>query len=138
MAKHNEIGRIGEDIATKWLISRKYAIIERNYWKKFGEIDIVARLPDRQAGETSKIHFIEVKSVSYETRFDLDYAVSHETWRPEENVHRDKIKRFKNVIGTWLNEHDYKEKWQIDIVTVRLVPREKFAQVNMIENVVFE
>ena len=131
MAKHNEIGKNGEGIASKWLVSRKFIILERNYLKKHGEIDIVAR-------ETDKIHFIEVKSVSYETKSYLEYAISHETWRPEENVHHSKIRRFKNTIETWLIENDYRGEWQIDILTVRLVPDEKFAQVNMIENVVFE
>ncbi len=131
MAKHNEIGKIGEDLASKWLISNGYLIIQRNYLKKYGEVDIVAR-------ETDKIHFIEIKSVSYETKQLLEYAVSHETWRPEENVHKEKIRRFKNTIEVWLIENDYKGEWQIDILTVRLVPDEKFAQVNMLDNVIFE
>ncbi len=131
MAKHNIIGKIGEDIAVKWLISNGYSIIQRNFWKKFGEIDIVAR-------ETNKIHLIEVKSVSYETKNDLEYAISHETWRPEENVHKEKIRRFKNTIEVWLIENNYIGEWQIDILTVRIIPREKFAQVNMLENVIFE
>ena len=138
MAKHNEIGKIGEGIACKWLISRGFIIIQQNYWKKYGEIDIVARLPGRKAGETDKIHLIEVKTVSYETRQDLRYAVSHETWRPEENVHKEKQRRLKNAIEAWLIENKYAGKWQIDILTVRLVPREKYAQVKLIENVIFE
>ncbi len=138
MAKHNVIGKIGEDIAVKWLISNGFEIIERNYQKKLGEIDIVARLPAGKAGETRKIHFLEVKSVSYGTKGDLEYAVSHETWRPEENVHKEKIRRIKNVIETWLIENNYNGLWQIDILSVRIVPREKFAQVNVLENVIFE
>lgn len=131
MAKHNEIGKVGESIAAKWLLSRNYSVIEQNYLRKYGEIDIVAR-------ETGKIHFIEVKSVSYETKSNLEYAVSHETWRPEENVHPKKMRRLGNAIQSWILEHKYGGEWQIDIVTVRIVPREKFAQVNMIENVIFE
>jgi putative endonuclease len=131
MAKHNEIGKIGEDIAQKWLISKGHEIISRNFRKKYGEIDIVTR-------ETDKIHFVEVKGVSYETRSELEYAVSHETWRPEENVHRDKIRRFKNTIEVWLIENKYAGDFQIDIVTVRIVTRERFARVHLIENVIFE
>lgn len=131
MAKHNEIGKIGEDIAIKWLENNGFSVIEQNYWKKFGEIDIVAR-------ETDTIHFVEVKSVSYETKDQLEYAVSHETWRPEENVHSEKIRRLKNAIEVWLLEHHYSGAFQIDILTVRMVPREKYARVNMIENVIFE
>jgi len=131
MAKHNEIGRIGEEIAQKWLISKGHEIISRNFRKKYGEIDIVTR-------ETGKIHFVEVKSVSYETRSSLEYAVSHETWRPEENVHRDKVRRFKNTTDVWLIENKYTGEFQIDILTVRIVSREKFARVKLIENVIFE
>jgi putative endonuclease len=131
MARHNEIGKIGEDIAVKWLIREHFTILERNYLKKFGEIDIVAR-------ETDFIHFVEVKTVSYETIEELEYAVSHETWRPEENVHDYKVKRLKRVIEAWLFERKYKGAFQIDIVTVRLVTDQKYARVKMIENVIFE
>ncbi len=135
MARHNEIGRIGENIAAKWLAGKGFLIIEQNYLKKWGEIDIVAR---ETTNNGYKTHFIEVKTVSYETKERLAYAVSHETWRPEENVHRNKIDRFKRVIQTWLEEHDYKSDWQIDIITVRVVPRERIARVKFMENIVFE
>ncbi len=131
MARHNEVGKIGEDIASEWLKRGGYDIIERNYLKKFGEIDIVAR-------ETDFIHFVEVKTVSYETIEELEYAVSHETYRPEENVHHYKVKRLKRVIEAWLFERKYKGVFQIDIVTVRLVTDKKYARVKMIKNVIFE
>jgi putative endonuclease len=132
MARHNEIGKIGEDLASKWLTSSGFTVVERNYSKKWGEIDIVAHETDR------KIHFIEVKSVSYETKSDLEYAVTHETYRPEENVHRDKLKRLGRAIETWIIEHKYEGEWQIDVITVRIVPRERFVSVKLIENVILE
>lgn len=131
MAKHNEIGKMGEEIACKWLISHGFTIIQQNYSKKYGEIDIVAR-------ETSIIHLIEVKSVSYGTKEDLDYAVSHETWRPEENVHNDKQRKLKNAIQVWLIENKYEGDWQIDILSVQMVPREKYSLVKLLDNVIFE
>ncbi len=131
MAHHNTIGKIGENIATKWLITKDYSVIERNYQKKWGEIDIIVT-------KDSNIHFVEVKSVSYGTREDLEYAVSHETWRPEENVHREKLKRLGRAIETWLSEKKYKGEWQIDVLTVRIVPRERFARVKLIDNVILE
>ena len=132
MAKHNEIGRIGEDIAAKWLVSRGMNVIEINYLRKWGEIDIVAR------GTSRKVHFVEVKTVSYETKAKLEYAVSHETWRPEENVHRNKIDRFKRAIQTWIAENKYGGDWQTDIITLRLVPREKIARIKLIDNVILD
>jgi putative endonuclease len=131
MAKHNEIGKLGEEIACKWLISHGYSVIQQNYWKKFGEIDIVAR-------ETTTMHFIEVKSVSYGTKHDLDYAVSHETWRPEENVHKNKQRKLKNAIQAWLIEHYHDGEWQIDVLSVQMVPRERYALVKLLGNVIFD
>ncbi|KKT37913.1 MAG: hypothetical protein UW27_C0008G0048 [Parcubacteria group bacterium GW2011_GWA1_44_13] len=54
-----KIGRLGEDIAVKYLENKGFLVIERNYLKKCGEIDVIAK----KAGIT---HFIEVKSVTRE------------------------------------------------------------------------
>ena len=53
-------GEIGENIAVKFLMKHGFSILDRNYTKKWGEIDIVAE-------KDNKISFIEVKSVSCET-----------------------------------------------------------------------
>lgn len=139
MAFHNEIGKIGEDLAAKWLVSREMMVIERNYRKKWGEIDIIACMSAGQTGKTTgNVHFIEVKSVSYETKEDLEYAISRGTYRPEENVHKGKQNRLQRAIQTWIIENKYEGKFQIDILAVFLVPREKIARVRCIENVIFE
>lgn len=132
MARHNEIGKLGEDIAVKWMVSQGLTITEQNYTRKWGEIDIVARETE------GKLRFIEVKTVSYETKSAMEWAVSHETWRPEENIHKNKQDRLKRAILTWLSENKWKGDWQIDIITVRLVPCEKIAKVKLIPNVIFE
>jgi len=131
MAKHNKIGEIGEGLATKWLISKGFRILDTNYRQKWGEIDIIAE-------KEGIVHFVEVKSVSYETREKLDHAVSHGTWRPEERVHEQKLKRMGRTIETWLLEKNREGDCQVDVLTVRLVPREKYAKINLIDNIVFE
>ena len=59
MAKHLEIGRLGEDIACRFLKEKGFKVVERNYWKKWGEIDIVAE-------KEGVLRFIEVKTVTRE------------------------------------------------------------------------
>jgi len=71
-----KIGRLGEDIALKFLEQKGLSLIQQNYRKPFAEIDIICR-------NGNMVHFVEVKTVSYETKAQLDYAVTHETWRPE-------------------------------------------------------
>ncbi len=50
-----KIGKLGEDLVCKDLKNKGYTLIERNYWKPWGEIDIVAR-------KQGKLYFIEVKT----------------------------------------------------------------------------
>ena len=52
-----EIGTLGEDIPCENLLKNKYEILNRNFYTKFGEIDIVARKKD-------ELVFIEVKAKS--------------------------------------------------------------------------
>jgi putative endonuclease len=130
---NNQIGAYGEQIAAKHYINQGYLVISTNYLKPWGEIDLVAR-------ETTQnreiIRFVEVKTVSYETKSDLQQAVSHGTWRPEEHVHKQKLVRLYRTIDTWIHENNYAGDWQIDICAVRVVPREKFATVKLLENII--
>lgn len=129
----NRIGAYGEEIAQKYVSKLGWQVVAVNYLKKWGEIDIVAR-------ETSQnktiVHFIEVKTVSYETKIALEQAVSRGTWRPEENVHFRKIQRLNRAIESWISEQNYKGEWQIDVASVRVVPREKYATIKFIPNVI--
>ena len=133
--QRNRIGSYGEDIAARYLQRLGQQVIDKNYLKKWGEIDIVSR-------ETLKskeiIHFVEVKTVSYETKVDLEKAVSYGTWRPEENVYAAKIQRLNRTIESWLTEKNFKSEWQIDVLAVRIVPSEKYATVKYIPNIIID
>lgn len=125
----NEIGALGEQVAANYLKNKGFTIIEINYLEKWGEIDIVAH-------ETNTMHFVEVKTVSYDTKEQLNRSISHETWRPEENVHIAKLQRIARTINSWIAKRSFDGNWQIDVVVVRLVPHEKYATVKVIQNVI--
>jgi putative endonuclease len=127
----NRIGAIGESLAQEELERRGFKIIDQNYLKPWGEIDIVAR-------ESDMIVFVEVKTVSYETKEKLDHAVTRETWRPEENVHPEKLRRLGRVLQTWIAENGYTGNWKFMIATVRVVPRERIARISLLEDVIPE
>jgi putative endonuclease len=55
-----ERGRLAEDAAAGYLEAHGFTILERNYRKRRGEIDIIARKGDR-------LHFCEVKSIWSDT-----------------------------------------------------------------------
>ncbi len=122
-------GTLGEKIAAEYLLRHGYHIIVQNYRKPWAEIDLICQ-------KDAVVHFIEVKSVSYETKVRLDYALSRETWRPEELVHSFKLKQIAKGVQSWLEETSYTGNFQIDVAAVRIVPRETFATVKVIENII--
>lgn len=124
-------GSIGEKLAANYLIKQGFALIEMNYLRKWGEIDLILKKDNR-------IHFVEVKTVSYETKAYLESAVTHGTWRPEENVHEYKLKKLARVIETWIIDNKWSGDFQIDVAAVRIVPRETYATVEMISNIVID
>lgn len=55
MYERHEIGKVGEELATKYLQQIGYIIIERNFECRQGEIDIIAKDKD-------EVVFVEVKT----------------------------------------------------------------------------
>lgn len=131
--RKQRIGVLGEEIASKYLGNKGFLIIDRNYLKKCGEIDIVA-----QKGEI--LHFVEVKSVSCENFGDFGGNVSRETgeYRPEDNIHAAKLKRLARTIEVYLLEkfRDSEPEWHFDAITVRLNLKTKQAEIEFIENLI--
>lgn len=129
--QNKRTGDMGEAIVCQYLENKGFTILDRNYRVPQAEIDIVAR-------ETETIHFVEVKTVSYETKEQLQQAITSESWRPEEQVHAAKLKKLGMGAEAWIMNHGYTGNWQIDVAAVRLVPRETYATVKLIDNVIVE
>jgi len=132
LTEKRKTGNLGEDLACRFLMKRGFDVIERNYLKKCGEIDIIAK-------NMGKIHFIEVKSVSHETPL----GVSGETndidgFRPEDNVHPWKLQRLTRTIQVYLQEKNVSSEtdWQFDLITVYIDKKHLISKVNILENVV--
>ena len=53
MYQRHILGKTGEDIATQYLIQKGYKIVERNFYCRQGEIDIIAK-------DKNELVFIEV------------------------------------------------------------------------------
>lgn len=122
------MGNIGEACVAEFLTRRGYQILDRNYLKKWGELDIVAK-------KGRVIHFVEVKSVSRKT---ASWNVTHGTeYRPEENVHPAKLKKLSRVIQTYILEKrldDY--DWQLDVAAAYIDEEAHKARVELLENIV--
>lgn len=130
MARHNEIGAIGEDLAEEYLRNCGLKIVCRNFRRPYGEIDIVARESD------GLLVFVEVKTVSWETG-DPDPLVSYETgYRPEDNVHPQKLRRLSRTIEAYLMSTRYEGEWRFDVMAVFADPKTKTAKIRHTKDIV--
>ncbi len=128
-----KIGKLGEELAKRFLMKHGYSILEENYTKKYGEIDLIAQ----KYGIT---HFIEVKSiVSYETRQNVPRVtpnnVPRETYDPLSNVHPGKLKRLSRVIQVYLVTHET-QNWQFDVITVKINEKDRIGTVRHIQDII--
>ena len=121
-----KIGEIGENIAEKFLVKHGFSILDRNYTKKWGEIDIVAEKGNR-------LYFIEVKSVS---RIPLDTEIDE--YHPEDNMHSWKMKRLARTIQTYLLSSKIPEntEWQVDLLVVFLDLKNRKAKVKVVKDII--
>ncbi|MCC7160252.1 YraN family protein [Candidatus Nomurabacteria bacterium] len=129
-SKTQKTGEIGENIAVKFLMKQGFSISDRNYTKKWGEIDIIAE-------KGGKLHFIEVKSVS---KPNLN-IVTHETldqYHPEDNMHPWKLKRLSRTIQTYLlsNKIPDDRAWQVDLMVVFLDITSKKARIKIVSDII--
>ncbi len=128
-----KIGPLGEDIASEYLENKGFSVVQCNYRKKCGEIDIICE-------KRGVLHFVEVKSVSCEISNKVSADVSRETdsFRPEDNIHPAKLKRIFRTIQIFLAEKytNNNPEWQVDAVTVKLDVGSRQAKVKFIENIV--
>jgi putative endonuclease len=119
-----KVGFIGEGIACTFLIRKGFIIVERNYRKPYGEIDIVAK-------KAGIIHFIEVKTVSRENIFN-DKEDSN-SYRPEELVNSRKLDKLLKIAETYMHENRIQCECQIDVVGVLIDTVSKTAKCRLFE-----
>lgn len=105
-----EVGKTGENLACEFLKKKYYRILDRNKWKPWGEIDIIARAPD------GTLVFVEVKT--------LEHRASALELEPEDNLTSAKMKKLNKTCQMYVAQNqkliDEKRGWRIDLVAISL------------------
>lgn len=130
-SEKQKIGKIGENIAVRFLVKRSFSILERNYTKKWGEIDIIAE-------KDGKLYFVEVKSASSPVGGSVTRETLDDSYRAEDNMHPWKAKRLSRAIQTYLLDRKINEEreWQVDLLVVSLDMENKKARVKIVKDIV--
>jgi putative endonuclease len=117
MFGNKQIGKLGEDIASKHILNNGYTLLERNFRSKNGEIDIIAK-------DGKFLVFIEVK-----TRKGIKFGY------PREAVDWFKQNKIKSIAGLYLAK---KKLWdsniRFDVVEILLGEFDEVMSVSLIKN----
>ena len=117
MYLRHKIGKIGEDIAIKYLEDIGYIIIERNFFAIQGEIDIIAK-------DGQELVFIEVK-----TRTNKKFGM------PVDAVNKTKQKHFVRTVKYYLYLKKLENNFvRLDVIEV-YINKEKY-EINHIKQII--
>jgi len=123
-----ETGKMGENIAYKYLLNNGYLMLARNHREKFDEIDIIARHRD------GTLIFCEVKTIiinNSETFYD--------GFMPEDNLSVAKHKKMIRATNFFLAHHygivREDRGWQIDLIAIVLNNDGKLSDLRHYENI---
>ena len=113
MKNNLSVGKIGEDIACAYLEGRGFHIIERNFSRPWGELDIIARAQDKT------LVFVEVKAMKISRTRGAAEAIA-----PEDNMTPAKIRKTKKIAAMYANDNpksvDENVGWRIDLITISI------------------
>lgn len=110
-----ELARIGEDHAARYLRSRGYRVLERNFRARSGEVDIIAE-------QKRALVFVEVKARS-----------SNEFGEPREAVTGWKQRRIVNAARAYAAQRGGEEPTiRFDVVEVFLTPQGRVQKIELI------
>ena len=98
----HDLGKRGEELAARHLVSKGYTILERNWRHARAEVDIIARHGDILA-------LVEVKSRSGEAFGD-----------PLDSVGREKIRMLRKAINAYVNLKGIDLEIRFDLIGVVL------------------
>ena len=91
-------GDIAEQKALEYLQSNGFILVEKNFYSRFGEIDIIV-------ARDETLHFVEVKSAQ-------DYELALQNITPK------KISRFLKTVDVYIKKNSYEGEYEIDAVIV--------------------
>lgn len=100
MAEHNELGKLGEELAVEYLQKDGYTILATNWVFQKAEVDIIAQ-------KENVLAVIEVK-----TRSSLEFGL------PQDFVKPKKIQLLTKAIDAYVNQENLDLNVRFDIIAI--------------------
>ena len=121
-----KIGELGEQLAVQYLVGLGFRILDRNYTRKWGELDIVAF-------KNNVVYFYEVKALQK----NLALKEGKYDYRPEENVSPSKVLKLRRIIQTYILDKKLGNlEWEFGVIGVFLDMNQRKGRVRVSNNII--
>ena len=115
-----EVGALGEKVAAAYLVRHGFCILDTNFARKTGELDIIAE-------EQGTLHFVEVKTILVE-EFPVKQS-TQDNYDPSLNLHAAKLRKVSRTGEWYVLEKKGEGEGQVDGCLVWLRRRDGIARV---------
>mgnify|MGYP006192974199 CR=1 FL=1 len=102
MAQHNELGKLGEELAVDFLQQNGYEILETNWTFQKAEVDIIAQ-------KENTLAIVEVK-----TRSTIDFGL------PQDFVKPKKIQLLVKAVNEYVVQNELDMEVRFDIIAIHI------------------
>jgi putative endonuclease len=94
------VGKVGEMVASRYLVEKGFTIVCRNWTCRWGEIDLIAE-------KENTLAFVEVK-----------YRTNHTNGHPSESMTYYKRKSLQRSINMFLSKNYITKPWRVDVLCI--------------------
>ena len=118
--KTSQFGFLAENLAARYLEKKGYTILELNYRKPWGELDVIA-------SKEGILVFVEVKA-------NRKIIAGFE---PELRANSSKMVKVVRTARTYLAERKYSplQEWQVDVISIGMDEPREMAKIRHFKNI---
>lgn len=121
MSQHNEVGKLGEDLARKYLEEKGYKILEQNYKTRFAEIDLIA-LWQAQGKPNNFLGNMFSKKDEQLVFVGVRTKVGEEFGSPEDTINKTKLHKILQNSQSYIGYKKWQGPARIDAICIVLSP----------------
>lgn len=142
MTYKSQLGQLGENIACGYLVENNFKVIERNFRQKWGEIDIIAKAPDKT------LVFVEVKTVRGVEKLHMVSEEDVSQISAEDQLTAAKLQKLQRTASLYAGHNQNlvndRKGWRIDLIAIiinagsnlkELTTKEKDCVIKHYENI---
>lgn len=118
MSQHNYVGKVGEDLAKKYLEENGYKVLEQNYRTRWAEIDLVVE-------KNKTLVFVEVRT-----------KVGEQFGTPEETINKQKLWKVLQNAKNYAGFKNWQGPQRIDAVCIVLKADFSVSRLTHHENII--